>query len=90
MEQFVDILTNLSSIVGVPVVLCLAWAAFIIRDHERRIKKLEERIKELEVALAEQADKRTDELNKVYDRLNALAGDVAFIRGMLEQREKDK
>lgn len=87
MEQFVDILTNLSSIVGVPVVLCLAWAAFIIRDHERRIKKLEEHIKELEEALAEQADKRIDELNKVYDRLNNLSDNVSYIRGILERRE---
>lgn len=86
MEKLADIFTELSSIIGVPAVLCLAWAAFVIRDHEKKIKALEKRIKELEDAIAEQADKRSDELSKVYDRLNALASDVAFIRGTLEQQ----
>ena len=83
MEQLLEVLTNLSSVIGVPAVLCLAWAAFVIRDHSKRIAKLEDTVDENDA-------KRTDELNKVYDRLNALAGDVAFIRGMLEQREKYK
>ena len=81
MESFLEVLTNLSSVIGVPAALCLAWAAFVIRDHAKRIERLEN-------ALDENDEKRADELNKVYDRLNALAGDVAFIRGMLEQREK--
>lgn len=83
MEQLLEVLTNLSSVIGVPAALCLAWAAFVIRDHSKRIAKLEDTVDEND-------DKRTDELNKVYDRLNVLAGDVAFIRGMLEQRGKDK
>lgn len=83
MEQLLEVLTNLSSVIGVPAALCLAWAAFVIRDHSKRIAKLEDTVDEND-------DKRTDELNKVYDRLNALAGDVAFIRGMLEQQGKDK
>lgn len=83
MEQLLEVLTNLSSVIGVPAALCLAWAAFVIRDHSKRIAKLEDTVDENDA-------KRTDELNKVYDRLNALAGDVAFIRGMLEQREKYK
>lgn len=83
MESFLEVLTNLSSVIGVPAALCLAWAAFVIRDHAKRIERLEN-------ALDENDEKRADELNKVYDRLNALAGDVAFIRGMLEQREKDR
>lgn len=83
MEQFVEILTGLSSIIGVPATLCLAWAVFVIKDHAKRIGDLEDTVDANDA-------KRTDELNKVYDRLNALAGDVAFIRGMLEQREKDK
>ena len=86
MEQFVDILTNLSSIVGVPVVLCLAWAAFIIRDHERRIKKVEEHIKELEEALAEQADKRTVELNAIYERINGMSENLSYITGVISER----
>lgn len=83
MESFLEVVTNLSSVIGVPAALCLAWAAFVIRDHAKRIERLEN-------ALDENDEKRADELNKVYDRLNALAGDVAFIRGMLEQREKDR
>ena len=83
MESFLEVLTNLSSVIGVPAALCLAWAAFVIRDHAKRIERLEK-------ALDENDEKRADELNKVYDRLNALSGDVAFIRGMLEQREKDR
>ena len=86
MEKFVEILTELSSVIGVPAVICLAWAAFVIRDHEKKIKTLEKRIKELEDALEKQADRRSDELSKVYNRLNALANDVAFIRGTLEQQ----
>lgn len=83
MESFLEVLTNLSSVIGVPAALCLAWAAFVIRDHAKRIERLEN-------VLDENDEKRADELNKVYDRLNALAGDVAFIRGMLEHREKDR
>ena len=83
MESLISLLSDLSSVIGVPAALCLAWAAFVIRDHSKRIEKLE-------IALEENDDKRADELNKVYDRLNALASDVAFIRGMLEQRETGK
>ena len=87
MENLADIFTELSSIIGVPAVLCLAWAAFVIRDHDKKIKTLEKRIKELEDALEEQADKRADELSKVYDRLNSLSDNVSFIRGLLERME---
>ena len=90
MEKLVEILSGLSSVIGVPAVLCLAWAAFVIRDHEKRIKELEKLIKDLEAALAEQADKRADELNKVYDRLNNLSDNVSFIRGLLERMENRK
>ena len=101
MEKFVEILTELSSVIGVPAVLCLAWAAFVIRDHEKRIKALDKHIHELEDALAEhiheledalaaQADKRADELSKVYDRLNSLSDNVSFIRGLLERMENRK
>lgn len=90
MEKFVEILTGLSSVIGVPAVLCLAWAAFVIRDHEKRIKELDKLIKDLEAALAEQADKRANELSRVYDRLNSLSDNVSFIRGLLERMENRK
>ena len=79
MEQFVEILTGLSSIIGVPATLCLAWAVFIIKDHAKRIQKLEDDLKE--------ADKnRAGELNAIYDRINQMASDVSFIKGALSER----
>lgn len=79
MEQFVEILTGLSSIIGVPATLCLAWAVFVIKDHAKRIKQLEDDLKE--------ADKnRAGELNAIYDRINQMASDVAFIKGALSER----
>lgn len=52
MEQFVEILTGLSSIIGVPATLCLAWAVFIIKDHAKRIQKLEDDLEEANKALS--------------------------------------
>jgi hypothetical protein len=79
MEQFVEILTGLSSIIGVPATLCLAWAVFVIKDHAKRIKQLEDDLKE--------ADKnRAGELNAIYDRINQMASDVSFIKGALSER----
>lgn len=76
MESLFEVLTNLSSVIGVPAALCLAWAAFVIRDHAKRIEKLE-------TALEEFDDKRAEELNKIYDRINKMADDVGFIKGMM-------
>lgn len=79
MAQFVEILTGLSSIIGVPATLCLAWAVFVVKDHAKRIKQLEDDLKE--------ADKnRAGELNAIYDRINQMASDVAFIKGALSER----
>lgn len=81
MEQLLDVLTNLSSVIGVPAALCLAWAAFVIRDHAKRIQKLEEDLEEANKA-------RSGELNVIYERINTMAGDVAFIKGALSERYK--
>jgi hypothetical protein len=83
MEQFVEILTGLSSIIGVPATLCLAWAVFIIKDHAKRIEKLE-------TALDAFDNKRAEELNAIYERINSMAGDVAFIKGALSERYKQE
>ena len=40
METALDILTTLSSIVGVPATIALAWAAFVLYDHSKLIKQL--------------------------------------------------
>ena len=76
MESLLTILSDLSGVIGVPAALCLAWAACVIRDHEKRIKHLEE-------ALDAADDKRAEELNKIYDRINRMADDVGFIKGMM-------
>ena len=77
MEQFVEILTGLSSIIGVPATLCLAWAVFIIKDHAKRIGDLEDSLKEI-------SKNRTEELNRLYDKINNIAQDVAYIKGRVE------
>jgi len=81
MEQFVEILTGLSSIIGVPATLCLAWAVFIIKDHAKRIEKLETALEELD-------KDRNAELNRLYDKINNIAEDVAYIKGRVE-KDKD-
>lgn len=77
MEQFVEILTGLSSIIGVPATICLAWAVFVIKDHAKRIEKLED-------SLEESAKDRNEELNRLYDKINNMAQDVAYIKGRVE------
>lgn len=81
MEQLLDVLTNLSSVIGVPAALCLAWAAFVIRDHAKRIQKLEDDLEEANKA-------RSGELNVIYERINGMSGDVAYIKGVLSERYK--
>lgn len=79
MESLLNVLTGLSSIIGVPATLCLAWAVFTIRDHAKRIEKLEKDLEEANKA-------RSGELNAIYERINTMAGDVAFIKGALSER----
>ena len=71
MEQFVEILTGLSSIIGVPATLCLAWAVFVIKDHAKRIKQLEERIRVMEEENLKYANimEEYKELKDIFSRL---------------------
>jgi hypothetical protein len=69
-EGLISILTDLSQVLGVPAAICLAWAAFVIRDHGKRISELE--------------NSQKSEVNAIYDRLNDIAQDVAFIKGRME------
>lgn len=73
MTDFISILTDLSQVLGVPAAICLAWAAFVLRDHGRRISALE--------------DSQKSEVNAIYDRLNEIAQDVAYIKGRMEKGE---
>lgn len=74
MTDLLAILTDLSKVAGVPVTICLAWAAFIIRDQGRRITRLEE----LREKDAERLDKKLDD---IYARLNDVAVEVARKEG---------
>jgi hypothetical protein len=81
MDKFVEVLSELSSIIGVPATLCLAWAAFVIRDHSMRIQKLEDTIDEMDM-------KRADELNQLYNKINSISNDLSFIKGIISERYK--
>lgn len=70
MADFVSILTDLSKVAGVPAAICLAWAAFIIRDQGRRITRLEEQREK-------DAERLDQKLDAIYTKVNDLAVDVA-------------
>lgn len=83
METALDILTTLSSIVGMPVALALAWAAFVIIDHSKQIKQLKEDLKNtqeaydkaLEEAKAKFEAELKDVITKFETRFDAAAKD---------------
>lgn len=89
MESFIAVITSLSNIIGVPASIGLAWAAFIIRDHGKRITTLEADMKEMDKrytdALKEMDKNRNEELSRLYDRLNKMSDDVSYIRGRIEK-----
>lgn len=70
MTDLLAILTDISKVAGVPVAICLAWAAFIIRDQGRRITRLEE----LREKDSDRLDKKLDD---IYTRVSDLAVEVA-------------
>lgn len=91
MESFIAVITSLSNIIGVPASLCLAWAAFIIRDQGKRLATLEADMKEMEDkftrALKEMDNRRNDELSKLYDKINGIAQDVSYIKGRIDKED---
>lgn len=92
MESFLAVITSLSNIIGVPASLCLAWAAFIIRDQGKRLATLEAGMKEMEnkftSALKEMDSRRNDELSKLYDKINGIAQDVSYIKGRIDKEDE--
>ena len=74
MTDFISVLTDISQVLGVPASICIAWSAFVLRDHGKRISRLEESQKK--------------EVNAIYDRLNDIAQDVAYIKGRMEMEER--
>lgn len=74
MTDLISVITDISQVLGVPAAICLAWTAFVLRDHGKRISRLEESQKK--------------EVNAIYDRLNDIAQDVAYIKGRMEREER--
>ena len=84
MESFIAVITSLSNIIGVPASLCLAWAAFIIRDQGKRLATLEADMKEMEDKFTEE-DKQT-----VQEKLDELKKEIADknIENVKQKREE--
>ena len=77
MTDIVSILTELSNVLGVPAVLFMAFAAFVIRDQGRRIARLEE--------LREKDQERLDsKLDEIYKVVNDSAKEIARMQGSKE------
>ena len=117
METALDILTTLSSIVGVPATLALAWAAFVLVDHTKQIKQLKEDLKntkdaydkaleeakekfetelkavitKFETKFEAAAKEQKEELRAIYNKIDAMASNVATIKGFLfKGKDNDK
>lgn len=84
MEAILQVLTEISRVLGVPAVILIVWLLSIIRDHSKRIEKLE-------AALEESNKSHLSDLSKLYDKVNEMAENVAYIRGNLDKSSnKDK
>ena len=84
MEAILQVLTEISRVLGVPAVICIVWLLSIIRDLSKRIEKLED-------ALEESNKAHLNDLSKLYDKVNEMAENVAYIRGNLDKNSnKDK
>ena len=87
METALDILTTLSSIVGVPATIALAWAAFVLYDHSKLIKQLGAELSALETQsskdLEEAKEKFEAELKAVVEKFEA-----KFDHAAKEQKEE--
>lgn len=98
MGTALEILTTLSQIIGVPATLALAWAAFIIHDHGKQLKKqsteigaLREKaateIKELkekfEKKLEDATKDQKEELRAIYGKIDDVSKNVNKLMGYL-------
>ena len=78
MTDLYSILVSAGQVLGVPLAVALTIGAFVIRDLNRRVAKLESRL--------EDAEKTFDEkVSDLYDLVNGIARDVAFIKGRMEK-----
>lgn len=90
MESFISIMADLSSVIGIPATIGLAWAAFVIHDHNKRIEQLEDDLKEANKARAGELNaiynRINDMSNAIYNRLNDMSSNVSYIKGVLSER----
>ena len=76
--DFLNVMSGISNVVGVPCTLILAWLIFEARNMKKRIEELEK---------ARETDRKEadSKLSEIYTKLNTLVADVSFIRGRLER-----
>lgn len=79
MTDFVNLMDQIAGVVGVPCVLVIAWLIYDVKNLKEKVKALE--------AKSESVEKELDsKLSAVYDKLNAIASDVAWLRGVLGRK----
>lgn len=79
--DFLNVMSGISNVVGVPCTLILAWLIFEVRNMKKRIEELEK---------ARETDRKEQDfkLSEIYSKLNTLVSDVSYIRGRMERDEK--
>ena len=84
MDTLIKMLTELSSMVGVPVTLALAYAAFIIRDQGKRIANLEKE----NVDLKKWSEEKLEDAKNRFD--NSRKEIVTKFEGKLDALMRDQ
>lgn len=87
MDSLQSILTELSSIIGVPATLALAWAAFVVRDQAKQIKQLQAELK----AHKKQSADDLDEVKQSFEaKLKAIVDkfEAKFEAAAKDQKEE--
>ena len=74
MTDFISLMNDIAGVVGVPCVLIISWLIYDVRILKEKVRTLE--------AKNESVEKELDsKLSAVYEKINAIAVDVAFLRG---------
>jgi uncharacterized membrane-anchored protein YhcB (DUF1043 family) len=84
MTDLLAILTSNAPAWGVTLTLVIAGLIVSAVALYRYIVRLDEEFQKLTVELESVKEKVDDKVSAIYDRLNAIASDVAFIKGRME------